>query len=528
MVRLSLLYMCLLVPLLAVLTPLTNNQAFASDYAQAVLADGPVGYWRFEDASSSIAATNSANAGDTADGSYHKVALGVPSATEALGSAAGFSVNGDSDSYIDLGSHKSLMIRGDLTVEWWQCMTHSDTEARSVITWACTGETPGDNVLYEMVLRYTPEQKSQKYPRPQLALGHEYGKGTNYRAYSSAVIHPHKWYHIVAVRDAHNRTIQYYINGSPSGEAIAYEDKSANPDGGEAGGAAIGRLGQFDRRYFKGYLDEVAIYNRVLPADRVLAHYKAALEGVGRTGRAVIVAHRGNNHQAPENTLVSYQQALEARAPIMELDLNRSKDGVVVLVHDDTVDRTTNGSGYVKDLTLSQLKALDAGQWKNKTYTGEAIPTFQEVAELCKDKAVMMLDLKTDVKGHEIAEVLEATGVGQEQIIVAPWKIERASGIAPYLPNAPMILLHSRPPSAYATSDTFFADMKKLGFSGFSLKWMHLPKGFVDAAHANGMKVYTWTLNRPDDISGAVLMGVDGIITDIPGEAAEHVRTILN
>ncbi len=419
------------------------------------------------------------------------------------------------------------MVKGDLTVEWWQYMTHEDTEARAIICWASPGEATEDNVLYEMVLRYRAEQKSEKYARPQLALGHEYGPGNNLHAYSQAVIHPHKWYHVVAVRDAKAKTIQYYINGMPSGEPIGYSDKHDNAQGGEAGGVAIGRLGQFDRRYFKGMLDEVAVYDHTLSGERVMAHYRAALTGTDMSGRAQVVGHRGNNRFAPENTLVSYEQALEAQAPIMELDLHRSKDGVVILIHDDTVDRTTNGSGEVKDMTLAQLKTLDAGLWKDPKYTGETVPTFQETAELCKGRAIMMLDLKADVKGHEIAKVLASTGIAQDQIIVAPWKIERAPGIKPYLPDAPMILLHSSPPSAYNGGDKFFEDMKAIGFSGFSLKWMHLPQDFVDGAHRHGMKVHTWTINDPEEISGAVLMGVDGIITDVPEAAAAIIKQVL-
>ena len=497
-------------------------------YADAVLADNPVGYWRFEDDASSKITVNSADNVEAVRGTNHNVSLAQPSATAALGSAAAFSTQGNRKSYIDLGSPRSLMIRDDLTVEWWQCMTHNDTEARSIISWARPGETTGDNVLYEMMLRYSSEQKSEKYPRPQIVLGHEYGKGNNLRAYSQAVIHPHKWYHIAAVRDAKAMTIRYYINGMPSGDPISYRDKHENAQGGDVGGVTIGRLGQFDSRYFQGLLDEIAVYDHALSGDRIMAHYRAALSTEDRSGRAIVVGHRGNHHEAPENTLVSYEQALAAKAPIVELDLNRSKDGVVVLVHDDTVDRTTNGSGYVKDLTLQQLKELDAGLWKSPRYAGETIPTFQEVAELCKDRAIMMLDLKADVKGDEIAKVLSSTGIRQDQVIVAPWKIERAPGLAPYLPDAPMILLHSKPPAAYSTGDRFFQDMKAQGFSGFSLKWMHLSKEFVQDAHRHGMKVHSWTINDPEEISGAVLMGIDGIITDYPEAAAAQIGQILD
>jgi glycerophosphoryl diester phosphodiesterase len=502
--------------------------ASGDGYADVVLADRPVGYWRFEEDASSEVAVSSAAGSESVNGTYHNVTLGNKSATPALGSAAGFTADLEDKSYVDLGSPQALMLRGDLTIEWWQYATHDDTKDRAIICWARPGESSGDNVLYEMVLRYSREQKGEKYPRPQLALGHEYGGGKNVRVSSMAVTHPNKWYHVVAVRDAHAKTIRYYINGLPSGEPQSYSEAHDNPQGGEAGGAAIGRLGRFDRRYFKGLLDEVAIYDHTLSEERVMAHYRAALGKADGSNRVQVVGHRGNNRFAPENTLVSYAQAIQLQTPIVEMDLHRSKDGVIVLLHDDTLDRTTNGSGRVTGKTLAQLKELDAGLWKDPRYAGETIPTLQEIAELCKGRAIMMLDLKDPVTGDEIAEVLTRTGIAEDQIIVAPWKAEQASGLRPYLPDAPMVLLHSKPPSAYTGDDSFFEDMKAMGFNGFSLKWMHLPKTFVDAAHRHGMQVHTWTVNRPEDISGAILMGIDGIITDDPAATAAYVARVMD
>ncbi|MEZ6193817.1 MAG: glycerophosphodiester phosphodiesterase family protein [Phycisphaerales bacterium] len=377
-----------------------NAQAAAAEagYAESVLADKPVGYWRFEEQTASAGAVNDAAGGDTKNGAYHNVDLGIPSATVALGSAAGFSGDAAMPSYIDLGADEALMLRGDLTIEWWQNMTGDAAEDLAVIAWASKGESVDTNVLYEMVLRYSEEQKQEKYPRPQFVLGHEYGTGVNVRVPSRTLAQPDRWCHIAVVRDADARTIQYYINGLPAGEPQSYGEGYENPQGGESAGVTIGKLGRFNSRYFQGCLDEVALYDHTLTAERIMAHYRAALDGSSKEHRPQVVAHRGNNRFAPENTLVSYQQALETGAPIVELDLHRSKDGVIVLLHDDTLDRTTNGTGNVNDMTLEQLKSFDAGSWKDVKYAGERIPTLEELAELCKGKAVIMLDLKDPVR----------------------------------------------------------------------------------------------------------------------------------
>lgn len=506
-----------------------NAQTAAAEagYAESVLADKPVGYWRFEEKTASAGAANDAAGDGTKNGVYHNVDLGVPGATAALGSAAGFSGDAAMPSYIDLGSDEALMLRGDLTIEWWQNMTDDPAEDRAVIAWASKGESADTNVLYEMVLRYSEEQKQEKYPRPQFVLGHEYGTGVNVRVPSRTLAQPNRWYHVAVVRDADERSIQYYINGLPAGEPQSYGEGHENPQGGESAGVTIGKLGRFDSRYFQGCLDEVALYDQTLPAERIMAHYRAALDGSSKEHRPQVVAHRGNNRFAPENTLVSYQQALETGAPIVELDLHRSKDGVIVLLHDDTLDRTTNGTGNVNDMTLEQLKALDAGTWKDAKYAGERIPTLEELAELCKGKAVIMLDLKDPVRGDEIAPVLQRVGIDSGQVIVAPWETDQASGLKPYLPDTPMILLHSRIPSEYTTDgDAFFEGLKRMGFSGFSLRWMHLSQAFIDDAHRHGMKIHTWTLNDPEEISGAALMGIDGVITDDPAATAALLSQI--
>lgn len=504
------------------------THVLADAYPRAVLSDNPVGYWRFEEDAGSSKAVNSASSGQSLDGGSHNVVFGATSATPALGRAAAFSGQSDSPGYIDLGNSPALMLQGDMAIEWWQYMADDPTaEDRAIIAWAGPGEASAEDVLYEVVLRYGEEQAQEKNPRPRFVTGHEYGRDVNVRIASRTPAQPNRWYHVVILRDAAARTIRYYINGMPAGEVQNYGDGHENPQGGRAAGAAIGRLGRFDRRYFHGYLDEVAVYDQLLSDERIMAHYRAALQGSDRSHSPLVVAHRGVHRFAPENTAVSYRQAIEAGAPIVELDLHRSKDGVIILMHDDTLERTTDGVGNVNDMTLQQLKTLDAGSWKDAKYAGERVPTLQEIAEICKGKTVMMLDLKDPVRGDEIAPVIGKAGIKPDRVIVAPWKVEQASGLAPYLPDTPMILLHSQLPDGYDTdSDAFFESLKGMGFSGFSLNWTHLTQTFVDDAHRHGMEVYTWTINNPEDISGAALMGVDGVITDDPAATAAHIDQV--
>lgn len=95
-----------------------------------------------------------------------------------------------------------------------------------------------------------------------------------------------------------------------------------------------------------------------------------------------IVAHRGSRINRPENTLTAFEEAIRVGADGIELDVHLSKDGEVVVIHDETVDRTTNGSGRVRHLTIAELKELDAGSWFDAAFAGEKIPTLLEVLEL--------------------------------------------------------------------------------------------------------------------------------------------------
>ena len=107
-----------------------------------------------------------------------------------------------------------------------------------------------------------------------------------------------------------------------------------------------------------------------------------------------VAAHRGWSSHYPEKTLPAFEKALELGVDQLELDLHMTKDGHLVLIHDHTLDRTTNGTGLVQDHTLEQLKQLDAGSWKDSRFAGLQIPTFTEFMELVKDHPTITLDVE--------------------------------------------------------------------------------------------------------------------------------------
>jgi glycerophosphoryl diester phosphodiesterase len=263
------------------------------------------------------------------------------------------------------------------------------------------------------------------------------------------------------------------------------------------------------------------VYGYALPPQRIKMHFQAAL--ASRPPKKVVtVGHRGINKFAPENTRISYVQAVEAGTPICEMDLALSKDNVLMLMHDKTVDRTTNGKGPIAQLTSQQLAALDAGSWKNAKYAGEPVPTLAAVGDVCRGKAIMMLDLKAEGLGAAIAQWLDQSKFPRDQVIMAPWTDEEGAAVRKHVPDVAMIRLTSKVPTD-RFDKAYFDRMKSIGFSAFSVNWQYLSQAFVDAAHKNGMGIYVWTVNDNPDVAGSVLLGVDGIITD---DAAATMKTV--
>jgi len=126
--------------------------------------------------------------------------------------------------------------------------------------------------------------------------------------------------------------------------------------------------------------------------------------------RVIVVGHRGTVEFAPENTLAAFEAAIQRGAHLLEIDIRTTSDGHLVLIHDATVDRTTNGTGRVADLTLEEIQALDAGSWFDPAFEGEKIPTLEEALLFMKGRALPDLDIK-DADPKQLADLLQEVGM---------------------------------------------------------------------------------------------------------------------
>jgi len=218
--------------------------------------------------------------------------------------------------------------------------------------------------------------------------------------------------------------------------------------------------------------------------------------------KILIIAHRGASAYEPENTLRSVEKALELGADMVEVDVRSSRDGHIVVMHDAVVDRTTNGKGYVKDVTLKELKRLNAG-------LGERVPTLQEVAQLIGRKARLVVEIKVPGIEKRVLEIIKENELEKEALITSFYHpiLKRVKELNPNIRTGAIIA--SRPIKAAqlaldANSNALFP------------KHVYVDPEMVEEAHRHDLAVYPWTIDTLNEIDSLIKMGVNGIVTNKP------------
>jgi glycerophosphoryl diester phosphodiesterase len=229
------------------------------------------------------------------------------------------------------------------------------------------------------------------------------------------------------------------------------------------------------------------------------------------------MAHRGARRGAPENTMAAFRLAAEMGADGLELDAQLCKDGEAVVIHDFTVDRTTDGRGRVKDFTLAELQALDAGGWYAAQFAGQRVPTLAQVLHELGPRLTLNIELKTvtlrsDGLEAEVVRLVEDTGMVSQVIVssynpVALWRVRRlnpyvSTGIL-YAPDLPRYL-----------RDRWLQPLVRP--AALHPRWDMINEQTVSAAHRQGLKVIPWTCDEPDAMRRLVEWEVDAIITSRP------------
>ncbi len=240
--------------------------------------------------------------------------------------------------------------------------------------------------------------------------------------------------------------------------------------------------------------------------------------------KPLIIAHRGASSLAPENTMAAFDRAVETGADGIEFDVQLSKDGVPVVIHDETLERTTSGSGAVKDLSLAELKSLDAGSWFAPGFSGEKILSLEELLIRYKESSFLFnIELKNNHTAYPGLEdkVLECVGkyrlVGRTLISSFNHdSLVTCRRLNPAVRTGLLYLEEIKEPWHYARS---------LGcYSVHPLFIYLLDQATLEGFKANHIPLYPWTVNDPEQMQNLSAAGVEALITDFPQE----LKAILN
>lgn len=234
-----------------------------------------------------------------------------------------------------------------------------------------------------------------------------------------------------------------------------------------------------------------------------------------------VIAHRAGRGIRPENTLAAIRNAIQIKVDYVELDIRATRDGKLVIMHDGSVDRTTNGTGAVKELNLATIRALDAGSKFSAAYAGEKVPTFEEVLALCRGKVHIYVDHK-EAPTAQVLAAIKKQGMEKQVVIyngtegLLEWK-----RLAPHLPVMPSVPKEFRRPGGIAE---YRKVLPAEVLDGNLVEWT---RELVEQAHAAGVKVYVDNLGPNDNPEGfrkALEMGVDGIQTDYPDQLIAFLK----
>ncbi len=237
---------------------------------------------------------------------------------------------------------------------------------------------------------------------------------------------------------------------------------------------------------------------------------RAGNHAAHRTKKIIVIAHRGAHLETPENTLASLETAIEIGCDYVELDVRRTKDGALVIMHDATVNRMTNGKGRIEDLTLAEIRLLDIKRKGSTSADAQKVPTFDEFLARAKGRMRIYVDHKK-APPAEVLSVIEKHGMLHDVVVYGGVQTLRE-----YKRLAPSIWIMPGHPRSIAAIEELAHDLKPETLDGTVTEWT---REEVEAAHRAGAQVWVdnrWELDNEAGVKHAVEMGVDAIQTDHP------------
>lgn len=236
-----------------------------------------------------------------------------------------------------------------------------------------------------------------------------------------------------------------------------------------------------------------------------------------------IIAHRGGAKLAPENTLAAIRQAIALGVDMIEIDVILSKDGEIIVIHDDKIDRTTNGEGVVKEMTLEEIRQYDAGSWFDDRFAGEKVPTLEETFEAIDGRTVLLIEIKDGDEEYPGLEkkVVDAIHKYEANDWVIVQSFNENSVLRTKAMDPTLITYYLMGRNFLEFYEEMPAEPISLPYNGIAVHHSGIDAEKTKKIHEAGYKLLVWTVNEDEDIQNMISAGVDGIITDRPDRLGE-------
>ncbi|UOQ84092.1 glycerophosphodiester phosphodiesterase family protein [Gracilibacillus salinarum] len=239
------------------------------------------------------------------------------------------------------------------------------------------------------------------------------------------------------------------------------------------------------------------------------------------------IAHRGASGYAPEHTMIAYQIADEMEADFLEIDVHMTSDGELVAMHDDDIARTTDGEGFIQEMTYEEINKLDAGSWFNEAYPNHSDPRYQQVSvpkltdilDYFGTSTKYYIEIKNAASAGQLLQTLEAYQlIEEEAVILQSFDSKVLQQVYEQYPTIPLIQLLGK-------NKMLFANYKKIRkyAVGVGLPYQKLNQRLIRHLHGNGLLVHTYTVNDEADMKRLIEWGIDGIFTDYP-DRLYHIK----
>jgi glycerophosphoryl diester phosphodiesterase len=238
------------------------------------------------------------------------------------------------------------------------------------------------------------------------------------------------------------------------------------------------------------------LYYKVLDKERFIMIY--------------VVGHRGAAGVEPENTIRGFRYALELGVDYVECDVHLTKDNQLIVMHDETVDRTTNGTGAIRNLTFAEIRSLDAGK-------GERVPTLTEVLEVVKDKAILLIELKGEGVEENAVQTVKEKQM-DKQVIFTSFHLDRIRQVKNLASSLKVGAIFGKLPSDSCQQAL------RAGASGIGVHYRNLRQELVEEAHRHGLDVRAWNPDTVPEMQAMIDLGVDGVSSNRPDLLISLVR----